>query len=73
MNRYFYDPRATDQCRRDSNGVPIQVEHVVDASGSGESVILIHQQCYTRMRNDTNVPASYVFDTRDWMTRLEFE
>jgi hypothetical protein len=71
--RYLYDPRSTDHCRRDANGVAIQVEHLVDVSVAANAASLtIHQQCHTRMRNDGTTPTSYVNDSRDWTTVLTF-
>ena len=71
-HRYLYDPRSTDRCRRDSNSVAIQVEHLVDVSTNGNVSLTIRQQCHTRMRNDGTTPTSYVNDTRDWTTVVTF-
>ena len=71
--QYLYDPRSTDRCRRDSNSVAIQVEHLVDVTvGANAATLTIHQQCNTRMRNDGTSPTSYVNDSRDWTTVLTF-
>jgi hypothetical protein len=71
--RYLYDPRATDRCRRESNSAPIQVEHLVDVSVAANATSLtIRQQCHTRMRNDGTTPTSFVNDSRDWTTVLTF-
>ena len=71
--RYLYDPRTTDQCRRESNGAAIQVEHLVDVTVAASAASLtIRQQCHTRMRNDGTNPTSFVNDSRDWTTVLTF-
>ena len=71
--RYLYNPRSTDQCRRESNGTAIQVEHLVDVTvGANAATLTIHQQCHTRMRNDGTTPTSFVNDSRDWTTVLTF-
>ena len=71
--QYLYDPRSTDRCRRDSNGIAIKVEHLVDVTvGANAATLTIHQLCKTRMRNDGTTPTSYVNDSRDWTTVLTF-
>ena len=71
--RYLYNPRSTDQCRRESNGTAIQVEHLVDVTvASNATSLTIRQQCPTRMRNDGTTPTSFVNDSRDWTTVLTF-
>jgi hypothetical protein len=71
--RYLYDPRSTDKCRRDGSGAAIQVEHLVDVTvGANAATLTIRQQCHTRMRNDGTTPTSYVNDSRDWTTVLTF-
>jgi len=71
--RYLYDPRTSDRCRRDSSGAAIQVEHLVDVTvGANASSLTIRQQCHTRMRNDGTTPTSYVNDSRDWTTVVTF-
>jgi len=71
--RYLYDPRSTDKCRRDSSSAPIQVEHLVDVTvGADAATLTVRQQCHTRMRNDGTTPTSYVNDSRDWTTVLTF-
>ena len=70
--RYLYNPRPTDNCRRDTSSVPIQVEHLVDVTVNGNVSLTIRQQCHTRMRNDGTTPSSYVNDTRDWTTVVTF-
>jgi hypothetical protein len=71
-HQYLYDPRPTDQCRRESNGTPIQVEHLVDVSANGGTSLTIRQQCHTRMRNDATDFPTFVNDTRDWTTVITF-
>ena len=70
--RYLYNPRPTDNCRRDTSSVPIQVEHLVDVTVNGNVSLTIRQQCHTRMRNDGTTPSSYVNDSRDWTTVVTF-
>jgi hypothetical protein len=72
-HQYLFDPRSTDHCRRDTSGVAIQVENLVDVSVAPNATSLtIHQQCHTRMRDDGTTPTSYVNDSRDWTTALTF-
>ena len=68
----YYDPRPTDGCRTDKNGAPVQVTSVTEVTGDGRSTLVINQLCQTQMRNDIDVPTSYVFDERDWTTVIQF-
>jgi hypothetical protein len=71
--RYLYTPRTTDRCRRDASGALVQVEHLVDVTVAPNATSLtIHQQCHTRMRNDSTTPMSFVNDSRDWTTVVTF-
>jgi hypothetical protein len=70
--RYLFDPRSTDRCRRDGSGALVQVENLVDVTVNGSSSLTIHQQCHTRMRNDGTTPTSFVNDSRDWTTVVTF-
>jgi hypothetical protein len=70
--RYLFDPRSTDRCRRDASGAFIQVENLVDVTPVGDTSLTIHQVCHTRMRNDGTTPMTFVNDTRDWTTVISF-
>jgi hypothetical protein len=62
---FSYAPRSTDRCRRNLNGTPYNVEHVVGVRISGRSLI-IDQLCTTHMLNQS----SQVVDVRDWTTTI---
>jgi hypothetical protein len=66
---FYYAPRSIDRCRTDLNGVDARVEHHADTAVAGTEIV-VTQDCFTTLRDDTSGSPSLLHDTRHYVTRV---